>query len=819
MAVNFLCDIVVSHLELPHDDISEPKHLQVSMHFGKVPLTLTSSCINVREFPAGSQTDFIDNPKSLRQTLAANGLPITVRLAGRTLGTGKVQFPDDFTDRIDNPMSDLMYGGSCSLLRNNEIIGVLEIMLRLTIKCEDPPIEPNTGSKRRPSCVNLGPTINQQDIMFMVGSAEPCEIPSDPCDDHLEAEPGDEQLQWDLSRYRSRNSRIDYDEPEPQEKPCLGHLRQLTDKYAGIIQSVADSVKDLKPSPCIVRPVKEDSPCRVSFDQQKKRTIPVPMGDTEEFGIKPIRFCPVCLHAMSWLPKFAACPNCGTKPMPVTEKRHTGELTADMIIEEQLRKRNTLSGDEDFCKDPCDKKLQETDGDGCKPCRCTCTSGKMCVRCRIRKLCEDVFQPRESAKEAKAKECPKPQTGEDFCVITNPPENCRPYLTRVFSELINLYQIDESRKAAELQARCTQSHLIMPSNRRSEQGQEAPVSGGAGISLGDRGAPKKAGHKTCLSSDRAVPRRHGWGWMNTDEARKYGWRPGVIARSTSRVMKFFLDQEAQRSAFSVCQELAEKNNEMEKQNQSVLNVCKRNHEIFVTLRPLNTLGMEQHPITFKIVKSELALALSDLKRSLKAKGFVKCTCHQTLMMCTCRSPREKRLLERAIYKECRRRVIAPCADHLVLTDTSDSEMEFDFNVTPPAGTEQPYRLPKARSGNRGTQTSKKDREPPSPLYPIQQNPYWRSFDCGVGDRYMGTAFGGNGENVFEDGVFGYMGGGQHGEPPSRRSPRIWGTSPGAPMRLGIGRSADNNNRFSGTAWRGLARRVLTKMRNGAKNIK
>ncbi|SPP88080.1 uncharacterized protein LOC117589794 [Drosophila guanche] len=814
MAVNFLCDIVVCHLELPHTEISEPKHLQVAMRIGKVPLSLTASCINVREFTPTSQTEFKDSAKALRETLEANGLPITVRLAASTLGSGKVELPQDFTDRISEQMGDVMFGGSCELRSREGVVGTVEVMLRLTIKCEDPAVEPDTGSKRRATCVNLGPSINQQDIMFMIGSPERCEIPSDPCDDQLEPEPGDKRLQLDLSRYRSSkvNSRVDYDEPEPQEKSYFGCLRQLTEQYGGIIQSVVERVKDLKPSPCMVRRLEEDSPSRrMSVHAQEERTIPVPLGDTEELDIKPIRFCPVCLHAMSWLPKYAACHSCGTKPMPVLGQRHTVELTADEIIEEQLRKGKGNSGNEDFCLDPCDKKEQH--GDGCRASCCTCTSVKKCVRCRIRKLCEDLFQPQEKPE----KECPKQQTGQDFAVVTDPPENCRPYLTRVFSELINLYQINDARKAQELQARCTQSMPTMPRpSKRKFVEEQAATAMHKGVSVGALKERHKSGHKKCLSGDRVVPRRHGWGWMNTDEARKHGWRPGVIARSTSRVMKFFMDQEAHRSGFSVCRELEEKNKQMELQSQSVLSVCKRNHEIFVTLRPLSTLGVEQHPITFRIVKSELARALSELKRHLKSKGFEKCTCHQTLMLCTCRSPREKRLLERAIDKECRRRVIEPCSDRLILTDTSDSEMEFDFDVTPPAGTHRQSRTQK-RTFNHGTQTSKKDKLPPPPLYPIQQNPYWRAFDCGVGDRYMGTAIGDNLETVFEDGVFGYLGGGQHGEAPLRRHPRVWGTNPGAPLRLGRGRNEDNFNRFSGTAWRGLARRVIRKMRIAAKN--
>lgn len=124
-------------------------------------------------------------------------------------------------------------------------------------------------------------------------------------------------------------------------------------------------------------------------------------------------------------------------------------------------------------------------------------------------------------------------------------------------------------------------------------------------------------------------------------------------------------------------------------------------------------------------------------------------------------------------------------NQLVLTDTSDSEMEFDFDVTPPAGTVKPPKLLKRRQINHSTQTSPTDKKVRT-KYPKQKtSPYWRTYDCAAGDRYRSTAFGAPGEVVFEDGVFGFQGGGAHGEAASAggrpKSKQIWGSTPGAPL--------------------------------------
>ncbi|XP_068153098.1 uncharacterized protein [Drosophila tropicalis] len=819
--VNFLFDIVVTRLLCPNEKIENPEKCQVNVVFNKQSISITSSRINVPDFNAARRLEFASDPEMLRHVLEKAGMPITARYGGIALGNGKLIFPEIVLNKIDIGMNDLMHADTCELMRNDQKIGIVELLCRLTIKCD----EMVSGSDERPkTCADVSNAINKQDIMFLMSTADPCTVPQGLCNNVSESEEGDARLRLDIDRYRSMNSKVDpssIEETEPEVISC-NVLRKVTDHYVGVIDSVAKKIKELEPSfspscqPGEPRPTNEMGDMPSNF-ATADCTIPISVGDMEKQGNKAIRFCPVCLYSMSWLPKYACCPNCGAKPMPVVKESSRTKLTASNIVNEVLVKPQASLGAEDFCVDPCKAKLNEEcpddANDNCSASRCTCKGGKKCAHCRIRKLCADIFADKPDSKQ----HCPivEPESDEDFCVIAETETNCRPYLVRVFSELRDLYQINDNKKATELQTRCTQSLITMKSKRSiaakllKKSGRAASM--GALTDKNYAGVPIKLGHKTCVNQNKIVSRRHGWNWTSSSQAREHGWRPGAIARPTSNVMKFFLHHETRKSVYNLCQKVLDQNKNRKRVHQPVLSVSKKNGETFVTLRPLRTLGIEQHPIVFKIVKSDLAKALREIRRSLKDKGFAKCSCHQTLRLCTCRSDQDKQDLNRALIRECKKHQMPSCEDHLILTDTSESELEFNLEITPPAGTKKPIKRSKSRIVNRSTQTSKTDRNIKQYKYPIDQSPYYRAFDCAVGERYMGTAFGALTENVFEDGIFGYRGGGQHGHPVPPKNQKIWGPKPGAPLRL------RNKKSLSGKAWKDLSPKILSKMRKMTKN--
>ncbi|XP_064549991.1 uncharacterized protein LOC135436345 [Drosophila montana] len=809
MACKFVFDIIATHFESTVVKIYDPKKLAVVANFNKINVPLTLSQINVSEFKSGAGVDLDAAPKKMRANLQECGLLMTVSYNTKVIGAGQIMFPQSVIDKIDAGMSDLMHVGSCDFEKDGQTMGHIEVLCRLLIKCEEQSFEEQTECRR-----NIDRCINQEDIMFVVSESQRCPSPCDPCLDALEPEDGDERLQLDMARYRSSNAG-GYRPAEnmihmPEANSACCELKRMARECEEIVDSITKHVGHPKPlkSPCR-RPHEQGGPCSGPFqyfqeDNQPHSPyvpcfsylparqdegpdfcdpalIPVPISDLQKPSIKPARFCPICLTNMSWLPKFATCPKCGVKPMPVVEERHKEvKLTPEQIIDEFVGK--TKDDKTDYCVDPCEsKKKQADDDDKCSKVQCTCKCGKMCAHCRIRKLCGDIFQANQ-----KAALCPsvKPKSSEDFCVLKTDSKQCQPYLARVFSELLDLYEIKSTRRPSQLQVECEPKQA-----RKLEQ---SAIDGRPKLEHKPRQKPAKrklpvmgAQHKRCLKTEGGVSRRHGWAWELGEEARNNGWRPGSVRKSVKRLMKFFLQYSPKHNSFNKCRETLE----AEKERQPpILHVCKKNGEILVTLRAPNNKNVEMKPIVFRVVKSDLAVALREIKKKLKDKGFRKCTCHKTVMLCVCRNMLEKKHLEYALQKECKRRGMDNCVDHLVLTDTSDSEMEYDFDVTPPAASAKPSSPRK--NFNNGTQTNKKDLIVPS-KYPTKLNPYWRVYDCAAGDRYTGAAFGGPGEAVFEDGIFGYGGGGPQG------ASKIHGIRGGGPGGVLGGKSFPGNKKQPG----------------------
>ncbi|XP_016991413.2 LOW QUALITY PROTEIN: uncharacterized protein LOC108053315 [Drosophila rhopaloa] len=832
--VNFLFDIVITHVDVFGVELAQPENLVVNAKFVGLTKKITASRINVSQFAANRELEFEEDPLTVRRNLEEKGMSLAVTYQGSTLGTGYLNFSLEFLDKISPTMNDLLHGETIDLVRRADVVGNVSFILRLTLKCDDNPMPqplkesvsrtsklsvviPRQDKSSRVTCASQGPTINPQDVMFLFGDPDPLlQIPSEPCSE-LRPEEGDERLDLDLQRYKSlKNRRVSFpdDDPCPKEKPSFSHLKKLTQEYSKIIDSVAEKVKQMDLPTSSVVPTEPPTDASIPTPRTPapvpmERSIPVPVRFNEVHGVKPIRFCPVCLYSMSWLPKYSTCPQCNTKAVPFLQGHPHKIITADDIMAEQLVKPVAPPGVEDFCEQPCERIRRKSNE--CPPCRCTCKPDKMCAHCRIRKLCEDIYKndnPPEPVRQI-----PEPRSSEDFCLIVDPEEDDLPYLSKVFSEMKDLYQLHDSKKLSAIKERCEAKSLFTLRSRRSIKELTDSLYQPEKV-LGGVSHQPKAGHKSCLPATSIVSRRHGWNWTTSCEARKNGWRPGAILRAASQVMRFFLMPKEDRK---LCQKISADHEEQVRSGLPVLNICKKDGVIFVTLRPLATLGMQQKPITFRIVKSELAMALPQIKRALKDQGFEKCTCHKSLMLCTCRDALDKFLLNKALKKECQRRLMEPCPEHLVLTDTSVSDMEFDLEVTPPAGTRWPKRNALLNLVNHATQTVRKAPPTIAPMYPVANSPYWRAYDCAAGDRYMGTGFGSNLETVFEDGIYGYRGGGQHGEAPVWRDPKVWGKNAGAPLHIGTAPAAIDPYRFTKTVWKGLPRKIIRKMRATSKH--
>ncbi|XP_060647586.1 uncharacterized protein LOC132785483 [Drosophila nasuta] len=790
---NFVFDIIVTNFYTPQLKTDDKYKLSIGVQFNRKPIEITGNRINVNDFVNGTGTEFQINPYKLRQTIEECGMPVSVKYNGILIGSGQLLFPESFTENIAEDMTDLMHSDTCNFQKNGEVVGSIEFLLRLLIKCEE-----NKGPSE---CRQfMGSCISPHDILFLVSESQKCPHPCDPCLDAWEQEEGDERINLDLLRYQTVK-------PPPSTAETLLYnpgldaisceLKKMTTDCVSTIDTIlkgtkrptppcrtADSLRGPCDGPCSQVEEQAAAPAVLNFSAPK---MEVSVGDSKKNDIKPSRFCPGCLANMSWLPLFAACPKCGLKPSPVAGEEKP--LKADNIILEYLGKQKQTV--DDYCKLPCDKPEEKK-----KPehvCRCTCKYGKICAYCRIREQCADFINLQQPATSPKVE---SEEEQVDYCAMEEKLEekSSRPFLSRVFSELRDMYDIKDAVRPEDFEK-------ITEQTRRKSTKPPLPFSAKARkSSITKKPKAKKVKkvakepnrlisslHKSCAKKSRGVSQRHGWDWSSTREARKHGWRPGAVLKPIKKVMKYFLEYTPDQAPLAICKKMMQQAEEQERQLPT-LNMCKKNGEIFVTLRAINTDNVKMKPIVFKIVKSDLAVTLQQIKRKLKDLGFSKCTCHQSLMLCVCRAPVEKKALEAALQMECHRRGMESCVEHLVLTDTSESDMEFDFDVTPPAAVARQLAEVKPRM-NHSTQTLGKQDLKVKPLYPIQNDSFYnRTYDCALGDRYTGTAYGKLGEQVFEDGLFGYKQGGPHGEPANPggrlRSNVIWGSKPGGPMQGG-----------------------------------
>ncbi|KAH8383540.1 hypothetical protein KR009_009235, partial [Drosophila setifemur] len=168
--VKFVFNAVITHLKLFSDKIKKPKEVDAALKFSGETIDITQSRINVTDFANDRRTELEASPFGVRKKLTENGLVLNVRYQGNVIGTGTMLFEDSFLDRIKSNMQDVTHEDMIPLLKNDECVGTAVLSIMLVIKCDEPVEEPTEQPKKtKEECVGLGPTINDQDIMFIIG--------------------------------------------------------------------------------------------------------------------------------------------------------------------------------------------------------------------------------------------------------------------------------------------------------------------------------------------------------------------------------------------------------------------------------------------------------------------------------------------------------------------------------------------------------------------------------------------------------------------------------------------------------------------------
>ncbi|XP_017131834.1 uncharacterized protein LOC108149001 [Drosophila elegans] len=764
----FAAKLIVQRLDLPGRDFKCRDQLQVKANVcRKCKICLDDSRINVNCLPLNPDKTFQMEPECLQRQLA-EGITISVIYLRKEIARGCYFPPAAVVNRMINEFTEIVHDANVELTCKGCTVGLINIRFAMQMRCQTIK-EVADGrlaggqergccsggrKKKGTSCMDMN--VDPQDISYMSGGNYSSSS-IDPCVGFMPS---------------------DMDEPTPTATECPSGCEDRGQNFAGYQDSPPRLVDMAGPYPVYSCPNVDD--CCVTFEPPAapaaqfsacQRNI-LGEGNTNrlcqqhsfpklrQMHISNTRSCALCGEDVSWLPKVAACPCCGYKPVPEFKERAYDEsATAQQILLDHLE--NPV---EDLSFDLGSVEGCSADGERDDPGH-TSEAFETIVR--------DYQLLRRSIRESSTTKAAQSVTKKPAL----PEGESKPQdLAKVFAELRDLFNVkvpDEKKKIQEI---CTEACNLakahkkgMTSPKRKEGGNaEASEDACQVVKPKKRRLKSKRPFRSRYYSmysprvrpkvtldggdNRKVPSHMGWLWTAHPLASKPGWRPGAIRRSIRGLMRYFL-KDFPVDNVPVSKYMSYYNHKKspktpagEKPEDLVqvptLHIEKKNDVYTITLRPLKdakTLSrsanpyVNMKPVQFRIVQNPLVKELRDLKRCLKGMGFSKCSCHKPLMTCYCRSFVDKKRLIYHVRKECERRRIESCEDDLVLTDTSDSEAEFDFGVTPPAGLMHPERLKSTHVTNTAVQYDERDWVMPS-LYPHMPDATVQYESCVMGER-------------------------------------------------------------------------------------
>ncbi|XP_017008876.2 uncharacterized protein Ppi1 [Drosophila takahashii] len=743
----FAAKLIVQRLDMPGRDFECRDQLQVRANVCRgCKICLDATSIGVNCLPLDPQKTFQMEPECLQRQLA-EGITISVVYLRKEIARGCYFPPAAVVNRMINEFEEIVHDAQVELTCKGCTVGLLNLRFAMQMRCqtlkeEDAPFDEGRrrlagGQERGRSCMDMN--VDPRDASFISSSSlDPCAgfMPSDvPEDSPACSEDRDQAFQG-------------CQDPPP---PRLVDMAGPYPVYS--CPQVDDCCVSFEPP---AGPATQFSACQRNIVGEGNANRLVPKYSSpklRQMHISNTRACVLCGEDVSWLPKVAACPGCGYKPIPEFKERPYDEAaTAQSILLDHLENPVEELSFDLGSVEGCSGNADQGDFNH------TSEAFEAIVR--------DYQLLRRSIRESNTKEAaqknPHNQEAEDK------PQD----LVKVFAELRDLFKVksppDEEQKIQDI---CTEACSLAKVHKkgRKKAGKSEAAEDACGkppkskkrrlkgkrpfksrfysmYRAPERPKPKK----DAPQGDQKVPSHMGWLWTSHPLAKKPGWRPGAIRRSIRGLMRYFL-KDFPVDSVPVSKYMSYYRHKKPAKDESpqedllqvpTLHIEKKNDVYTITLRPLKdaqTLGrsanpyVKMKPVQFRIVKNPLLKELRDLKRCLKNMGFSKCSCHKPLMSCYCRSFVDKKRLVYHVRKECERRKIASCEDELVLTDTSDSEAEFDFGVTPPAGLMHPERMKSSHVKHSETQYDESDWVMPS-LYPHMPDWKVQYESCAMGER-------------------------------------------------------------------------------------
>ncbi|XP_034486875.1 uncharacterized protein LOC117791276 [Drosophila innubila] len=737
---NFRCftaNMICMKLYMPGRDFECPEQLRITANIcrGCKPI-LCSNRINVNCLPQEPSARFSMLAECLEKELN-EGISVSVVYMKKEIGRGCFVPPESVILRMTNTLQEVVYTANVELTCKGCTVGMCTLRLSMHMRCQSLDVSEDDETNDDACGDMMG--LNSQSGAS--SSTDPClgfasiEDPSG--DSSCLCKSSDNAISRRKAGTESSKKLIDMAGPYS--------IYGLTDNNAGCL--------DIKAS---AGPGGQFSvTSHLGSGNTNRMCPPIAPPKLKQMGIKRERECPVCHEDVSWLPQIAACPHCGYKPLPeFEEKDYNEKATAKDILVEFF---DSLGVDPNAADQ------------GSVACSQTCeqhTEGKASEG--FESIVQDYKALKQSIKKCKsAQTCPGVSKSSQKA---KPPD-----LVNVFTELRNLFygaDGDENKKA-KIKEICDEACKLAKATRRRGVNKSTSKGGSScGMIKMRKRHPKRQkmyvksrlytpvdplehrrhGHAHCREDEHKVPAHMGWLWTQHPLAQRPGWRPGAIRRSIRELMSYFL-KDFPVDSIPISKYMSYHNQKPcppidheEKPEDLVqlptLHIEKKNDEYLITLRPLkdaDTLKRAANPyanmkpVQFRIVKNPLLKQVREMKRCLKNMGFSKCKCHKPVMECYCRSFIDKKQLVEEVQRQCIKRNMDSCEYDLVLSDTSDSEAEFDFGVTPPAGLMHPERLKATHITHTETQYNENDWAMPT-MYPHPPNAQVQYGGCVVGER-------------------------------------------------------------------------------------
>ncbi|KAH8311092.1 hypothetical protein KR044_004323, partial [Drosophila immigrans] len=731
----FTANMVCMKLYMPGRDFEFPDQLQIKATVcrGCKPI-LCADRINVNCLPREPIASFSMLAECLEKELN-EGISVSVSYMKKEIGRGCFVPPEAVILRMVNTLQEVVYTANVELTCKGCTVGMCMIRMSMLMRCQN--LDPLGNSANDDN--DCDDACGGGDDCFGPDTSQSCSS-SDPCAGFISMEDPSCPSSEDATRKTAG--------AEPPR------LIDMAGPYA--VYSCPENNDGCLNIKALPGPGGQFQMTSHLGTGNTNRVCPqMSAPKLKQLGIKVARECPVCHEDVSWLPLISACPQCGYKPLPeLVEKDYDEKATAKDILTEFFDSLGT--------KDP--NSLSPKAG-----CASDCTvagNSPEKVDSKASEGFETIVQDYESLKKS-IKKCKSGNGSQGTDSKSGKP----PSLLQVFTEMRDLFQSGDSdeKKQEKIREICEQACKVAKAAKRRSARHSDPC---GVLKMRKRHSKRQArllvksrlytpldslehrrqGHAHCHQDEHKVPAHMGWLWTQCPLAQRPGWRPGAIRRSIRELMSYFLKDYpvdsiplSKYKSYHRNKAPAEADG-LERAEDLVqlptLHIEKKNDEYLITLRPLKDAESlrlsanpyaNMQPVQFRIVKNPLLKQMRELKRCLKKMGFSKCKCHRPVLQCYCRSFIDKKQLLDEVQRQCHQRHMPCCETELVLSETSDSEAEFDFGVTPPAGLMHPERLKRSHVTHVETQYDENDWAMPT-MYPHPPNAQVQYGGCVVGER-------------------------------------------------------------------------------------